>query len=122
MSATWRRTFSRSSASSEVPLVADDHDRGAGRVDALGEPLVLVRHAFGRVDHEQRGVGAVDRLQRAHEAVVLGRLVDAALAPQPRGVDEAQRTVFGLDDGVDRVARRAGHVVHDRRGLRRRAG
>ena len=52
--------------------------------------------------------------ERAHEAVVLGRLVDAALAPQSGGVDEAQRPVVGLDHRVDRVARRAGHVVHDR--------
>ncbi len=98
----------------QVPLVADDHDGGARGVDALREALVLVGHAFGRVDDEQRGVGAVDRLQRAHEAVVLRRLVDAALAPQARGVDEAQRPVVGLDHRVDRVARRARHVVHDR--------
>ena len=42
----------RRSVSSEVPLVEHDHDRGAGGVDALGEPLVLVGHAFGRVDDE----------------------------------------------------------------------
>ena len=53
-------------------------------------------------------------LQRAHEAVVLGRLVDPALAAHAGGVDEAQRPVVGLDDRVDRVAGRAGQVVHDR--------
>ncbi len=104
MSATSRRTLSRASGVEQVPLVADDHDRGAGRVDPFREPLVLVRHAFRRVDDEQRGVGAVDRFQRPHEAVVLGRFVDAALAPQAGSVDEAQRAVFGLDHGVDRVA------------------
>ena len=72
------------------------------------------RHAFVGVDHEQRGVGAVDRLERAHEAEVLGRLVDLAAPAHAGGVDEAQRPVVGLDDGVDRVARGAGHVVHDR--------
>ena len=84
------------------------------RVDPFGQALILVGHTFRRVDEEQRGVGPVDRLERAHEAVVLARLVDLALAPQPRGVDEAQRPVFDLDHGVDRVARRAGQVVHDR--------
>ena len=69
--------------------------------------------AFGRVDDEEGGVGAVDRLERAHEAVVLGRLVDAAAAPHAGGVDEAERPVVGLDHGVDRVACRAGLVVHD---------
>ena len=107
-------TLARCLGVEQLPLVQHEHDRGAGGVDALGEALVLVGHAFGRVDEEQRGIGAVDRLQRAHEAVVLGRLVDAALAAQAGGVDEAQRAVVGLDDGVDRVARRAGHVVHDR--------
>ena len=39
--------------------------------------------------------------ERAHEAEVLGRLVDAAAAAHPGGVHEPQRPVFGLDDGVD---------------------
>ena len=51
----------------QVPLVEHDDDGGAGGVDPLGEALVLVAHAFVGVDHEQRGVGAVDRLERAHE-------------------------------------------------------
>ena len=68
----------------------------------------------GRVDHEQRGVGLVDRVERAHDRGVLGLLLDLALPPHPRGVDEPQRSVVGLDDGVDRVHRRARHVVHDR--------
>ena len=72
-----------------------------------------MRDPLGRVDHEQRGVGSVDRFERAYEAVVLGRLVDAALAPQPRGVDEPQWPVLGHHDGVDRIARRARQVVHD---------
>ena len=67
----------------------------------------------GRIDDEESGVGAVDRLERAHEAVVLGRLVDAAAATHAGGVDEAQRPVLGLDHRVDRVACGAGLVVHD---------
>ena len=98
----------------QVPLVQHDDDRGAGGVDPLGEALVLVGHAVGGVDHEQRGVGAVDGLERADQAEVLGRLVDAAAAAHAGGVDEAQRAVVGLDDGVDGVARGARHVVDDR--------
>ena len=60
---------------------------------------------------KQRRVGAIDGFERADEAVVLGRRFDAALAPQPRGVDEAQRAVFGLDDRVDRIPCCSRHVV-----------
>ena len=37
-----------------------------------------MRDARRRVDHEERGIGAVDRFQRADEPVVLGGLVDPA--------------------------------------------
>ena len=102
------------SASSSLPLVEHDDDRAAGGVDALGQALVLVGHALGGVDDEQGGVGPVDGLQGPHQRVVLGALVDLRLAPHPGGVDEAQRPVVGLDHGVDGVAGRARHVVHDR--------
>jgi hypothetical protein len=37
----------------QLPLVEQHHDRAAGRVDALGEALVLAGDALGGVDHEQ---------------------------------------------------------------------
>ena len=46
----------------QLPLVEHDDDRGAGGVDPLGETLVLVRDAVGRVDDEEARVGAVDGL------------------------------------------------------------
>ena len=52
----------------QLPLVEEHDHRAAGHVDALGQALVLVGDAFGGVDDEQRGVGAVDRLQRPDEA------------------------------------------------------
>ncbi len=60
----------------QLPLVEQHHDRAAGRVDTLGETLVLAGDALRGVDHEQRDVGVVDRPQRPHERVVLGRVVD----------------------------------------------
>ena len=33
-----------------IPLVEHEHDRGTGAVDPFGEPLILVGHAFRRVD------------------------------------------------------------------------
>ena len=83
-------------------------------VDALGEALVLVGDALGRVDHQQGDVGAVDRLERPDERVVLGALVDLRLAAHPGRVDEADRAVRRVHDRVDRVAGGAGHVVDHR--------
>ena len=37
----------------QLPLVQQHDDRAAGRVDPLGEALVLVGHALGRVDDQQ---------------------------------------------------------------------
>ncbi len=51
--------------------------------------------------------------ERPHDRVVLGAVVHLRPAPHAGRVDEPDRSVFGLDDGVDRVARRARHVVHD---------
>ena len=66
-----------------LPLVEQHDDRAAGRVDALGQALVLMGDADGGVDHEQGHVGRVDRLQCSDERVVLGALVDAALRRMP---------------------------------------
>ena len=97
----------------QIPLVQDDDDRVAGRVDPLGEPLVLVRHAVGGVDDEQRHVAAVDRRERADERVVLGAVVDPGLAAQPGRVDEPDPAFGGVDDRVDGVTGRPRHVVND---------
>ena len=69
-------TSARCSASSSSHLLSRTTIGQPGGVDALGQALVLVGHALGRVDDEQRDVGVVDRLQRPDERVVLGALVD----------------------------------------------
>ena len=67
----------------------------------------------GRVDHEQRDVGLVHGPQRPDERVVLGRIVDAALAPHAGRVDVADGPVGCVDHGVDGVAGGPGQVVDD---------
>ena len=54
-----------------------------GRVDPLGESLILAGDALGRIDDEQCDVGVVDRSQCTDERVVLGRIVDLALRRMP---------------------------------------
>ena len=86
-------TSRRSSVSDQLPLVEHDDDRAAGGVDALGEPLILCGDAHGGVDDEQGDVGVVDRPQRPHERVVLGRVVDLRLSAHAGRVDEHHRPV-----------------------------
>src|SRR5207248_11624173 len=50
-------------------------------------------------------------LRAAHQRVVLGAFVDAALAAHAGSVDEADRPLVGLDHGVDAVARGSWYVV-----------
>ena len=69
--------------------------------------------ALGGVEHQQGDVGTVERPQRPHERVVLGALAASRAAAHPGGVDELDRPLVGLDQGVDGVAGRAGQVVHD---------
>ncbi|MEY3455987.1 MAG: hypothetical protein RIR38_249, partial [Actinomycetota bacterium] len=47
--------------------VQHDDERATGGIDALRESLVLRRHTFRRVDHQERDVRLVHRPQRAHE-------------------------------------------------------
>ena len=51
----------------QLPFVEQQHDRTTGRVDTLGEALVLAGDALGGVDHHQRDVGVVDGAQRADQ-------------------------------------------------------
>ena len=68
---------------------------------------------FGRVDEDERDVGALRRLERAQLGVVLDALPVAALAAQAGGVDEHERAVAALEHGVDRVAGRARDLGDD---------
>ena len=56
-------TCSRCSVGTRSHLFSTMTTAVPARVDALAEPLVLVRDALRRVDHEQRGVGLVDRVR-----------------------------------------------------------
>ena len=99
--------------SEQVPLVDEDHHRAPGGVDPLAEALVLVGHTLGGIEHEQCHVGVIERSQRPHERVVLGALAASGSTPHACGVDELDRAVLGLDQGVDGIARRPGKVVDD---------
>ena len=96
-----------------VPLVDDEHDPLAGVEDVPDDVRVLGGVALGRIGHDDRHVGAVDRLQAAEHRVALDAAVDRPAAADAGGVDERHRLAVERDLGVDRVARRAGHLRHD---------
>ena len=98
----------------EVPLVEENHDRAARRVDPLGEALVLMGDPLGGVDDQQRDVSPVDRPERADQRVVLGSLVYPGLAPHTGRVDEPDRAVVGVDHRIDGVPGRPRLVVDHR--------
>ncbi len=70
--------------------------------------------AVGGVDHQDGDVGAVERIEAAKHRVGFEPGFGAGAFTHARGVDEANQSGARLDDGVDGVARRAGHVVHHR--------
>jgi hypothetical protein len=78
-----------------------------------GDREILLDDALRRVDQDERDVGPLRRVQRSQLGVVLDALTVAALAPHPRRVDEHERPLVALEDGVDRVARRAGRLGDD---------
>ena len=92
----------------DVPLRQDDQGRALRLAGDVGDREVLVDQPFGGVDQDECDVGPLGRLQRSQLRVVLDPLALAALAPEPRRVDEDERAVPSLDDRVDRVARGAG--------------
>jgi hypothetical protein len=97
----------------ELPLVQHHDRRASGGRDSFGQPLVLTGGPVRGVDHQDRDVRPVEGVQAAqHRVGFEPRLGAGALAHAGR-VDEAYQPDARLDDRVDRVARRAGHVVHD---------
>ena len=67
---------------------------------------ILVDHALLDVDHDERDVRALGRLERAQLRVVLDPLPLPAVSTQAGGVDEDEGALAAAKDGVDRVAGR----------------
>ncbi len=61
------------------------------------------------VDHQDRHLGALDLALGQHHRQLLRRARGLAAPPDAGGVDEQIVLPFALDQGVDRVARRAGN-------------
>ena len=76
----------------EIPFVQRDHARATGFDDRLSDPLVVSRHAFGRVDHEQSRIDTGEGAPRTEEGEVLERVFDEHLPAHPRGVDDPERS------------------------------
>ena len=91
----------------DVPLREHDDRRVLRLARDVGDREILVDEALARVDEDERHVGALGGSERPQLRVVLDPLPLLALAADPRGVDEHERAVAALQDGVDRVARRA---------------
>src|SRR5829696_2665992 len=90
-----------------VPLVDGEDDRAARVERVAGDVGVERRHALDGVDDDDRHVGALQAPARHQDRQLLGHLLGLALAADARGVDEAEGVPVGLEDGVNRVARRA---------------
>src|SRR5439155_1428097 len=60
-----------------VPLVGDEDDAASRLARAGDDAGVLVRHALGRVEHDERQVGADERAEGAHGAVAFEALAGA---------------------------------------------
>ncbi len=93
-------------------LVGDQHHRLAPPAQHFGEHLVVRRHAFARVDHEQGQVGLVDgdlglRLHAGLQALVVDVLKSG-------GVDQLQIDVAQPAGPETAVAGDAGAIVDDR--------
>ena len=96
-----------------VPLGQDDERRAVGLARDVGDGEILLDDSLRRVDEDERDVGPLRGFERAQLRVVLDALAMLALAAQPRGVDEHERSVTALEHGVDRVARRPGDLGDD---------
>ena len=63
---------------------------------------------------EHGDVGAIERVEAAQHGVRFETRLGRARLRMPAVSMKRMRPALGLHDGVDGVARRAGHVVHDR--------
>ena len=97
----------------DVPLRHDDERRGHRLAGEVRDRLVLLDDALARVDEDERDVGPLGGLQRSQLRVVLDPLTLLALAPNARCVDEHEGSLAALQNGVDRVAGRAGLLGDD---------
>ena len=79
-----------------------------------GDARVLARRPLARVHDEQRHVALLDALPRLDDREDLGPLLGLAAAPDPGRVHEPEAPARGLDARVDRVARGARDLRHDR--------
>ena len=97
----------------EVPLVEEYHQGTAALDREISNLLVLLRHARGGVDDEQRDVRAIDSAEPSDHGVVLDILIDRALLTDARGIDHAITLAVALDNRVDGIARGTGDIAHD---------
>jgi len=80
--------------------------RSARRWSWLCDPL-------GCIDDEQRNIRLVDGAKSTNERVILSGVVDFGATAHSCGVDENNASLVGFDQGVDCIARGAGHVMDD---------
>ena len=96
-----------------VPLREHDERRVAGLPGHVGDGEILVDDPLARVDQDERHVGALGGLERAQLRVVVDPLALLSLSPQAGRVDQLEDPPVPLEDRVDGVPGRAGHVGDD---------
>ena len=73
---------------------------------------VLVGESLGRIGHDERHLGALERTQRHQRARPLAGAIAATAAAQSRSVDQHVGSVGSFEHGVDGVARGPALVGH----------
>ena len=98
---------------SDVPLVEHERSRAAALHRHLGDPEVLGGDAVRGVANHERDVGALGGPLRAQRGVVLERLADLRLSPQPAVSTSTSSPILEPHRQVDRVASGAGELRDD---------
>ena len=97
----------------DIPLVDREHDPLVGVEDVAGNVRVLRGGEFGRVEHENGNVRAVDCPDGAKRTVSLDARLDTAPPSEPRRVDDQGSGVSVRDERVYRIPGGPRNLAHD---------
>ena len=97
-----------------IPFVHHHHAGAAVFFDAAGQALILFGDAIEGINHQHADIGALDGLETAVNAEVLGAVIHRTAAANAGRIQQFPGFVFPLNRGVDGVAGGAPDRAHDR--------